>query len=107
MNHIMRICTIAAALAITSLALIAQTTPEPQSQPKPAPQKPEPRWYRIDISVHEFENSKKINTRNYALVVQEGDWGRIKIGSRLPVPSGPNAAPNYIDVGMNTSCRLR
>jgi hypothetical protein len=71
--------------------------------------------YRIDFSIIELEDSKKINSRHYSMDLNSGDRNQIKIGTRVPVATGsfdPSKGPTqftqfqYIDVGTSINCRL-
>jgi len=66
-----------------------------------------------------MEDSKRVNTRNYSLLIQGDDTGRIRQGNRVPINVGNIAPPSssnpsafavtqiqYTDVGMNIDCRL-
>jgi hypothetical protein len=61
--------------------------------------------YRLDFSVNELEDGKKINTRQYSMNLNANDANEIKIGTRIPVE--PKAGEfQYIDVGTNIWSRL-
>jgi len=69
--------------------------------------------YRIDYSVNEMEDGKKINTRQYSMNLSvlndrawEGDTNELKIGARVPVESETGKF-QYLDVGTNIWSRLR
>jgi hypothetical protein len=62
--------------------------------------------YRLDFSVSELEDGKKINTRQYAMNSRSGDANEIKIGTRVPVETKQGEF-QYLDVGTNIWCRLR
>ena len=79
---------------------------KPSAQEAPAPVEA----YRLDFSVNELEDGKKINTRQYAMNVNGNDSNEIKIGTKVPV--GWRAAGNseefqYIDVGTNIWSQLK
>ena len=61
--------------------------------------------YRLDFSVNELEDGKKINTRQYSMNLNADDANEIKIGTRVPVDSGPGTF-QYLDVGTNIWCRI-
>jgi hypothetical protein len=69
--------------------------------------------YRLDFSVNEVEDDKKVNTRHYSMNLTGGETNEIKIGTRVPVPTGnPNGALvntqyQYMDVGTRIWARLR
>jgi len=62
--------------------------------------------YRLDFSVSEMEDGKKINTRQYAMNSRSGDSNEIKIGTRVPVETKQGEL-QYLDVGTSIWCRLR
>jgi hypothetical protein len=62
--------------------------------------------YRIEFTVREIEDGKRLNSRNYMMVVEDGDWGKIRLGNRVPYKSTENQF-QYQDVGMNIDCRPR
>lgn len=61
--------------------------------------------YRLDFSVNELEDGKKINTRQYSLNLNADDGNEIKIGTRVPVESGQGQF-QYMDVGTRIWCRI-
>jgi hypothetical protein len=61
--------------------------------------------YRLDFSINELEDGKKINTRQYSMNLNADDADEIKIGNRVPVDSGPGTF-QYLDVGTNIWCRI-
>jgi type II/III secretion system protein len=74
--------------------------------------------YRVDFSINEMEDGKKINSRRYSVNLNAGDWQKLKIGTRVPVATGSfsgtgketnplvNTQFQYIDVGTNIDCHL-
>src|SRR5580658_10433528 len=62
--------------------------------------------YRLDFSVNELEDGKKINTRQYSMNVNGNDSNELKIGTRVPV-EGKQGEVQYIDVGTSISGRLQ
>jgi hypothetical protein len=61
--------------------------------------------YRIDFSIHELEDGKKINTRHYSMDLNSGPWSEIKIGTRVPV-SPTQGSFQYIDLGTSIDCQV-
>ena len=61
--------------------------------------------YRVDFSIYELANGKRINTRHYSMDLSTGPWSEIKIGSRSPVTSGADQY-QYLDVGTIIGCEL-
>jgi hypothetical protein len=62
--------------------------------------------YRIEFNVREIEDGKRLNSRNYMMVVEDDSWGRIRVGNRVPIVGGEKQL-QYNDVGMNIDCRPR
>lgn len=66
--------------------------------------------YRLDFSLHELEDGKKVNTRQYSMNliqgVQAAQWQELKIGTRVPVEMKQGEV-QYLDVGTNISARLQ
>jgi hypothetical protein len=61
--------------------------------------------YRLDFSVNELEDGKKINSRQYSLNLNADDANEVKIGTRVPVDSGHEQF-QYLDVGTSIWCRI-
>jgi hypothetical protein len=62
--------------------------------------------YRLDFSINELEDGKKINTRQYSMNLNGNDTNEINIGTRVPV-EGKQGEVQYMDVGTNISGRLQ
>ena len=67
--------------------------------------------YRVDFTLTEFEEGKKINSRSYSLTTQVGHRDKLRLGGRVPVAtnigaSPPNAQFQYLDIGMNIDCSI-
>jgi len=62
--------------------------------------------YRIDFSVNEMEDGKRINSRQYSMNLNAGDTSEIKIGTRVPIEEKAGEF-SYLDVGTSIWCRLR
>lgn len=97
-----------AALTLTLLAGTAEIASAQESGAPTTEQKAEKLQtaYRLDFSVNEMEDSKKINARQYSMNSRSGDGNEIKIGTRVPVDSKEGQV-QYLDVGTNIWCRLR
>lgn len=83
---------------------VTKSVPEENKAKAEQPEKPM-HAYRIDFSISELEDGKKINTRHYALDLNSGNWNRTKIGTRVPV-STPQTPLQYMDVGTSFDCKL-
>lgn len=95
--------------------IIAMALPMLAQENKEATRPPEktPTFYRLDLSVREMDGSKAVNTRNYTLNAQGNEWGRFRVGSRIPVSTGTSSSEGgnsarwqYIDVGLNADCHI-
>ena len=62
--------------------------------------------YRIEFNVREIEDGKRLNSRNYMMVVEDGDSAKIRVGNRVPYQVAEKQF-QYQDVGMNIDCRPR
>ena len=62
--------------------------------------------YRIEFTVREIEDGKRLNSRNYMMLVEDGAHGMIRVGNRVPIVGGEKGL-QYNDVGMNIDCHPR
>jgi len=60
--------------------------------------------YRIEFNVREVEDGKRLNSRNYMIVAQDDDWGRIRVEDKFPYQAGENPL-QHADVRMSIDCR--
>jgi hypothetical protein len=65
--------------------------------------------YKVEFSVYEVENGKRLNVRKYMTLADEGDFARIRVGSQVPYVVGGvgSGGYQYKDIGMNIDCRPR
>lgn len=61
--------------------------------------------YRVDFSLNELEDGKKINTRQYSMNVSGDQPMELKIGTRVPVDAGHDEY-QYLDVGTSLWCQI-
>jgi hypothetical protein len=61
--------------------------------------------YRLDFSINEIEDGKKINSRQYSMNLATNDGNEIKIGTRIPVESKEGEF-QYLDVGTSLFARI-
>jgi len=90
----------AIAWAAFCLALIPSTS---TAQQETKVQKPITA-YRIEFNVRELDNGKRVNSRNYMMMAEEGSYARIRVGNRVPFQTSKDQY-QYNDVGMNIDCR--
>jgi hypothetical protein len=96
----------AVALLAFCLPLIPNSAPAQQEKGKESvttEQKPAAA-YRIEFNVREFENGKRLNSRNYMMMAEEGVYARIRVGNRVPYQIAEKQY-QYNSVGMNIDCR--
>ncbi|MFZ0317746.1 MAG: hypothetical protein WAL56_01365 [Candidatus Sulfotelmatobacter sp.] len=72
---------------------------QPEADKAPKTEKPL-NAYRLDFSVNELEDGKKINTRQYSMNLNSDSSNELKIGTRVPVESKQGEF-QYIDVGTS------
>ncbi len=100
---------IAAIILAFALALPILAQEKDRDTPR-APEKA-PTFYKLDLAVREMDGSKVVNTRDYTINQKGDDWGRFRVGSRIPITTsgGTTTAPaqiQYIDVGLNADCHI-
>ncbi len=61
--------------------------------------------YRLDFTVSELEDGKKLNSRQYSMYLNNEDSDEIKIGTRVPAEVKQGEF-QYLDVGTNIWCRI-
>jgi hypothetical protein len=63
--------------------------------------------YRVDFSINELDDGKKINTRHYSMNLTDDELGgkNLKIGARVPVEAEQGKF-QYLDVGTNIDARM-
>lgn len=95
-----------ATLILTPLAVVPVTLYAQQPEFAKAPEVEKAlNSYRLDYTLSELDDGKKINTRQYSMHSRPSDWNQIKIGTRVPVEAKQGEF-QYLDVGMNIRCRL-
>ncbi|HKS95159.1 MAG TPA: hypothetical protein VJV74_03385 [Terriglobia bacterium] len=87
------------AACVPVLAANASAQDKPEKEAKPT--------YKVEFSVYEVENGKRLNARKYMTLVDEGEFGRIRVGSQVPFVVGGvgSGGYQYKDIGMNIDCR--
>lgn len=61
--------------------------------------------YKMAFSIYEVQDGKKINQRDYSLLVEANGHGAntLKIGTKVPIDAG-NGGITYADVGFEMRC---
>jgi hypothetical protein len=61
--------------------------------------------YRLEFSLNEMEDGRKINSRQYSTELATNESNEIKIGTRVPVET-KDGEFQYLDIGTNIFARL-
>src|SRR5689334_2352589 len=63
--------------------------------------------YKLVFSIFELQEGKKINQRDYSILVEADDHSgnKLKIGTKVPIETG-NGQFTYADVGLELECSL-
>lgn len=99
-------------LLLPSLDGLAQEAAKPAASGKMS-------LYQVDFALHESEDGKRLNTRNYMLLIEYGrgnlhapegfsrsGFGRIRANTKVPISPEENKVM-YMDVGLKIDCDLR
>ncbi len=62
--------------------------------------------YKLEFTLTELEEAARVNSRSYTLLLEEDAWGRMRIGTRVPISMGEGKGIQYMDVGFSLDCRL-
>jgi hypothetical protein len=60
--------------------------------------------YRLEFNVREVENGKRVNSRSYMMMAEDGSFARVRVGNRVPFQTAEKQY-QYNNVGMNIDCR--
>lgn len=90
----------------------AQDTAPPKTAAPPQAQTPA-HSYRLDYTLTELENGKKIDARQYSISVGGATEkagpasGQVQIGTKVPVGVNSDGGNQYVDVGTKIDCLVR
>ncbi len=95
-----------AAVVIYLAAVAAAQQEKPAEQPAAAPTS----TYRVQYTISEVADGKRINSRSYETLIQEPaggavQWTQIRMGNKVPLPG--EKEPHYIDVGIGIDTGLQ
>jgi hypothetical protein len=62
--------------------------------------------YRLEFKISELANEKKLSSRNYLLVIEPHQLGKLRIGSRVPVVAQEKDKITYLDLGKNIDSQV-
>jgi hypothetical protein len=107
------------AFYVVLLSLMIASTAAAQDKPsqeKPSPEvgalRPPERplsYYKLEFILREMQDGKVLNSRTYLMTVENTDRAEAKTGARVPVSLGGSGTPGpiqYMDVGVNITCRV-
>jgi hypothetical protein len=65
--------------------------------------------YKLEFTVFELENGKRINERSYMLHISDADHrgASTRVGTRVPVQVGGNVGMQYMDVGLKIDANFQ
>ncbi len=95
---------------LTRILLIALLALPVAAQEKaPERRDAERRIYKVDYVIVEMEGGKRGEARDYSMVTEQDQPGRIRIGTRVPIATGTRDGGvtqwQYMDVGVNIDAR--
>jgi hypothetical protein len=92
-----------AVILLLAVLLCAQ-----EKQPPPPPPPPAGVTYQLEFTFTEMDGAKKVQSRNYTMLISEGRNARLRVGSKIPLVTGTTAGVEqlqYMDVGANIDAR--
>lgn len=106
-----------AAFLAAALSTVSLVTPAWAQEPNAARQSASPQVeagshaYRLDYTLAELENGKRVDSRHYSMDVGGGDQaqrsiGHVEIGTRVPIESKSDGTVQYMDVGTKITGAL-
>lgn len=99
------VVTAALVLALTIAGGVCKATAQQNETENTRKAEKQVNAYRLDFSVNELEDGKKINTRQYSMNLNSDGSNELKIGTRVPVESKQGEF-QYIDVGTSIWSRI-
>jgi hypothetical protein len=95
-----------AAVTLAAQQENAKTTQEP-AEKSSIPKRMSAPTYKLAFSIFELQEGKKINQRDYSLLVEADDrsGNKLKIGTKVPIDAG-NGQVTYADVGLELECSV-
>lgn len=92
-------------LAITALvALLLMVPAAAQEAGRPMPPDPNAS-YKLDYTIYELEDGKRVNSRTYTLLADDGGGASTKMGMRVPLHTDKGV--QYMDVGLHIEAKVR
>lgn len=61
--------------------------------------------YRLEFTVDELVEGKRVNTRTFSMMVKEGETNRVRMGTKLLISSSGTEA-KFTDLGLKFDCKL-
>jgi hypothetical protein len=102
LKHVSRLALLSTIFLLVISCFGQEEKPQPAAQSNSA--------YRLEYVFSELQNGKKINSRAYSTLINVGERGSIRLGSRIPIITSQSAADfkqfQYLDIGANIDCRI-
>ncbi len=94
-------------IAVPLLALLLPALSAAQEAPAEKALKPVI-LYRVNFAIHELEDGKLVNTRNYSQLVEDGGNCRVRAGHKTAITVPIQGVPSvqYLDVGLRLDCEI-
>ena len=83
--------------AVTGLILLAAAA---------AAQAP-PSAYKLAFTIQESDAGKRVSSKTYTMLVQDGSMGNTQVGDRVQLPAGNPGNFQYWDVATHVRCKLQ
>ncbi len=104
-------------LTLLCLANISSAQEAGSGKQTDRPPQKERSAYKVEVLLSENEGGRRLNTRNYVLLVENGRSSRLRQGNRVPVSTGSVTQPGtattsqvsgiqYLDVGLSIDCSV-
>jgi hypothetical protein len=98
----------AVAMLVVFLMVVAVAGAWGQETMKPSGPKPPDlnAAYKLDYVMAELEDGKRVNTRVYTVLTDDGGEGKLNQGVRVPIMTGEKSM-QYIDIGLHINAKVR
>ena len=71
----------------------------PEKSPQPM------KIYRLEFTVDELVEGKRVNTRTFSMMMKEGETNRVRMGTKFLISSSGTEA-KFTDLGMKFDCKI-
>jgi hypothetical protein len=81
-----------------------QASDDRQKKPEEKPRK-QIVLFNLEFALDETLDGKPSGTRNFKMLILEGETNRVRIGSKILI-SSPESEPRFTDIGLKFDCKL-